>query len=46
MNITRIPGNEPDSDDMATEPGAGVPHDGSKTHELPEEEADKLGNFA
>lgn len=45
MNPTHIPGNEPDPGDMSTEPDrtpADLPHD----HGLPDDEAEKLGNFA
>ncbi len=46
MNTTRIPGNEPDPGDMSTEPGTEPPNDEAKKHDLPDDEADKLGNFA
>ena len=46
MNPTRIPGNEPDPGDMSTEPGIGMPNDNPAEHDLPDDEADKLGNFA
>jgi len=46
MNPTRIPGNEPDSGDMSAEPGTGASNDQSSQHELPDDEADDLGNFA
>ncbi len=46
MNTTRVPGNEPDPGDMSTEPGTEPPNDESKKHDLPDDEADKLGNFA
>lgn len=46
MNPTHIPGNEPDPGDMSTEPGTGTPDDHSHDHGLPDDEADKLGNFA
>jgi hypothetical protein len=44
MEPTRIPGNEPDPGDMSTEPGTtpDLPTDA----DLPEAEADELGNFA
>jgi hypothetical protein len=45
MNMTR-PGNEPDAGDMATEPGPEAPNDEANTHDLPDDEAEKLGNFA
>jgi hypothetical protein len=46
MNMTRIPGNEPDPRDMSTEPGFEAPSDETKTHDLPDDEAETLGNFA
>ncbi len=46
MNTTRVPGNEPDPDDMTTEPGTQPPNDETKKHDLPDDEAEKLGNFA
>jgi hypothetical protein len=46
LNKTRVPGNEPDPGDMSTEPSIEAPDDESKTHDLPEDEAEKLGNFA
>ena len=46
VNPTRIPGNEPDPGDMSTEPGTGVPNDQPSTPDLPDEDAEKLGNFA
>ncbi|MBB5713023.1 hypothetical protein [Sphingomonas xinjiangensis] len=46
MNPTSIPGNEPDSGDMSTEPVFGTPDDGLAEHGLPDNEADELGNFA
>lgn len=46
MNPTRIPGNEPDPGDMSTEPGTGGPADQPGTLDLPDEDAEKLGNFA
>ena len=45
MTMTRVPGNEPDPGDMSTEPGAGAPNE-PKKHELPDDEAEKLGDFA
>lgn len=45
MNPTHIPGNEPDADDMSTEPGVGLP-DNSNDHSLPDHEAEKLSGFA
>ncbi len=46
MNPSRIPGNEPDPGDMSVEPGMPAPVSEPEEHSLPEEEADKLGNFA
>ncbi len=46
MNTTRIPGNEPDPGDMSTEPSTEPPNDKTKKHDLPDDEAEKLGNFA
>ncbi|RYE96931.1 MAG: hypothetical protein EOO77_40030 [Oxalobacteraceae bacterium] len=46
MNPTRIPGNEPDPGDMSTEPSFGTPSDNPAEHDLPDDDADKLGDFA
>ena len=46
MSMTRVPGNEPDPSDMSTEPGLETPNDETKKHDLPDDEAEKLGNFA
>lgn len=46
MNTTRAPGNEPDPGDMATAPGTEADADRKKPHDLPDDEAEKLGNFA
>jgi hypothetical protein len=46
MNTTRLPGNEPDPGDMSTEPGTKAPNDDIGKHDLPDDEAEKLGNFA
>ena len=46
MSPTRIPGNEPDPGDMSTEPGYGTPSDNPAEHDLPDDDADKLGDFA
>lgn len=46
MNPTRIPGNEPDAGDMSTEPTTPTPADQPSEHDLPDDQADKLGNFA
>jgi len=45
MTPPHLPGNEPDSGDMSTDPDLGppgLPDDGS----LADDEAEKLGNFA
>lgn len=46
MNLTRIPGNEPDPGDMSPQPTTGAPADEPKTHDSPDDEAETLGNFA
>lgn len=46
MNKPRIPGNEPDPDDMSPEPSIEAPDGEKKRHDLPDDEAEKLGNFA
>ena len=46
MNPPHVPGNEPDPSDMSTDPGSGLPDDHPLDHDLPDDEADKLGNFA
>jgi hypothetical protein len=45
MPPNRIPGNEPDADDMSTEPGV-ASQGGAADHDLPEDEAENLGGFA
>ena len=45
MNPNHIPGNEPDANDMSTEPGIGLP-DETTDNGMPDEEADNLGGFA
>lgn len=45
MSPTHIPGNEPDPSDMSTEPGTS-PINQPVEHGLPDDEAEKLGNFA
>ena len=45
MNPRRIPGNEPDRDEMSTEPGTGAPNDDADTRDLPDD-AENLGDFA
>jgi hypothetical protein len=46
MNTTRVPGNEPDPADMSTESGDETPVDETQKHDLPDDEAEMLGNFA
>lgn len=46
MNPTRIPGNEPDPGDMSTEPGFDTPADAPTKPDLPDEDAEALGDFA
>ena len=46
MNPIHIPGNEPDHGDMSTEPGIGVPSDQPEKHDLLDDDAAKLGDFA
>ena len=46
MNPTRIPGNVPDPGDMSTEPGTRGPDDRPQRHDLPDDDAEKLGDFA
>jgi hypothetical protein len=46
MNMKSVPNDEPDPGDMSTEPDVEAPNDGRKTHDLPDDEAEKLGNFA
>ncbi|MEN3748815.1 hypothetical protein TPR58_16695 [Sphingomonas sp. HF-S3] len=46
MNPTHIPGNEPDPGDMSREPKTVTPNDQAEQHDLPEDEAEKLGDFA
>jgi hypothetical protein len=46
MNPPRIPGNEPDPGDMSNDPSIPTPSNQPSEHDLPDEEADKLGNFA
>ena len=46
MNPTRTPGNEPDPGDMSTESGTDAQDQQSDKHDLPDDEAEKLGNFA
>lgn len=43
MNPTLSPGNEPDPGDMSTEPG---PENHNLAEDLPEEDAEALGDFA
>lgn len=46
MNPSRIPGNEPDPGDMSTERGPGAPSEKPIEHGLPDDDAEKLGDFA
>ncbi|UUL83179.1 hypothetical protein [Sphingomonas qomolangmaensis] len=46
MNTTHIPGNEPDPGDMATEPGIEIPVNQPENRDLPEDDAESLGDFA
>lgn len=46
MNLIHIPGNEPDPGDMSTEPAIPTPSTQPSEHDLPEDEAEKLGDFA
>lgn len=46
MSPTRTAGNEPDPGDMSTEPGFGPPSDNSAEHDQPDDDVDKLGDFA
>ena len=46
MNPLHIPGNEPDPGDVSTEPGVPKPSGQPSEHDLPDDEAEKLGNFA
>ena len=46
MNMTRVPDNKPGPDDMSTEPGLEAPIQETETQDLPDDEAEKLGNFA
>ena len=46
MSPTTIPGNEPDDGDMSTEPGTDVPSGRPGKHDLPDDAAGKVGDFA
>lgn len=46
MDPTRIPGNEPDHGDMSTEPGFETSNENPAEHDLLDDDADKLGDFA
>ena len=46
MNPIHILGNEPDPGDMSTEPAIPTPNTQPSEHDLPEDEAEKLGDFA
>jgi hypothetical protein len=46
MNMPRLPGNEPDPGDMSTDTATEAPNHDTKKHDLSDDEAEKLGNFA
>lgn len=46
MNPTCIPGNEPDPGDMATDADSVLPAEQPEPHDLPDDDAESLGNFA
>jgi len=46
MTSTRIPGNEPDQGNMSTEPRQATETDMPENHDLPDTDAEQLGNFA
>lgn len=46
MNMPRLPGNEPDPGDVSTDAATEAPNHDRKKHDLPDDEADKLGSFA
>jgi hypothetical protein len=46
MIMPRIPGNEPDPGDMSTDTATEAPDHDTNKHDLPHDEAEKLGNFA
>jgi len=46
MGPTHIPGNEADDGDMSTEPGTGVSSDQPEQHDLSDDDAERLGDFA
>ncbi len=46
MNPTHIPGNEPDPGDMATDPDSVELDERPVQHDLPEDDAETLGDFA
>ncbi|ONF96052.1 hypothetical protein [Sphingomonas jeddahensis] len=46
MGPSPVPGNQPDPDDMFTDPGVGGPGGLPDEHGLPEDDAEKLGDFA
>jgi hypothetical protein len=46
VNPIHIPGNEPDPGDMSTEPEVRPFEDQPGEHDLPDDEAGKLGDFA
>jgi hypothetical protein len=46
MKPTRTPSNEPDPGDMSTGPSTEAQNQEQEKHDLPDDEAEKLGNFA
>lgn len=46
MNQTRIPGNKPDPGDMATDADSPLSDEKHEPHDLPDDDAESLGNFA
>jgi hypothetical protein len=46
MGPSPVPGNQPDPDDMSTDPGVRTPDGPPNEHGLPEDDAEKLGDFA
>ncbi len=46
MDPLHLPGNEPDPGDMAHDPSMPVPSDLPDERGLPDDEADRIGDFA
>jgi hypothetical protein len=46
MNTPRLPGNEPDPRDSSTDKATEAANHDTKKHDLPDDEIEKLGNFA